>query len=97
MYGWGIPMARFAKALTQLAPYTEVDRIVIDQTGLSGAYEFEFQFAATREHPGLRVDNDPGLASFTTALQEQLGLKLQPSSGPVTVWTIESARMPESN
>ena len=95
MYGWGLPMAVFAKSLTQLAAYTEVDRIVIDETGLSGAYDFEFRFAATRDHPGLRVVSDPSLTAFTTALQEQLGLKLQPASGPVSVWTIESARMPE--
>ena len=95
--GRAITMGRFAKALTQMGPFTDIDRIVVDETGLTGTYGFSMDFAATREHVGLRVDKDPNLPSFTTALQEQLGLKLQAASAPVEVWIIKFAKLPDEN
>jgi uncharacterized protein (TIGR03435 family) len=91
-----ITMERFARLLAAL-PYTEVDRVVVDATGLSGTYRLSMQFAATRQYEGLRSNPDPNLPTFMTALQEQVGLKLQPATGPVDVWIIESARMPDGN
>jgi uncharacterized protein (TIGR03435 family) len=48
--------------------------------------------------PGrLAVAPDPDLASFPIALQEQLGLKLEPTRGPVDVLVIDSVRAPTEN
>jgi uncharacterized protein (TIGR03435 family) len=97
VFGRGITIGRFVRALTQMQAYTEIDRIVVDETGLTGTYDVEMEFSATREHPGLRVDTNTNLPVFATAIQEQLGLKLEPASGPVDVWTIEVAKMPSEN
>jgi uncharacterized protein (TIGR03435 family) len=52
------------------------------------------QYAANREYEGLRVNKDPNLPSFTTALPEQVGLKLESARGPVDVLVIDSAEQP---
>lgn len=91
-----ITMDRLARQLYTFS-YTEVDRHVVDATGIHGTFRFQMQFVATRQYEGLRSNNDPNLPSFTTALQEQVGLKLQPATGPVEVLVIQSARRPEAD
>jgi uncharacterized protein (TIGR03435 family) len=58
-----------------LSPYA--GRRVFDQTGLDGRYDFEIQWSDE--------------VSVFTALQEQLGLKLDARRGPVEVVVIDSA------
>lgn len=96
LMGVFVSMERFAKLLYSF-PYTEVDRYVVDATGLEGTYRFQMQFASTREYEGLRKNDDPNAPAFMTALQEQVGLKLQPSTGPVEVLIIQSARRPDGD
>lgn len=93
LIGISVTMPQFAKQLSAW-PYAELGRLVIDATGLDGAYKFSMQYAATREYEGLRVNKDPNLPSFTTALQEHVGLKLESSRGPVEVLVIDSAAQP---
>ncbi|HLG55344.1 MAG TPA: TIGR03435 family protein [Vicinamibacterales bacterium] len=61
------------------------ESVVLDGTGLTGTFKFMMDYA-----PGLSVTGDPDLPSFVTALNEQLGLKLQPGRGPVDVLVLES-------
>jgi len=77
-------------------------RLVIDRTGLTGAYDFDFEFAA---------DPAPGAApapagaatavadrpSLFTALEEQLGLKLQATGAPIDVLVIDQVHPPTDN
>lgn len=84
-------------------------RAVIDQTGLKGTYDFtltwtrmEGETATTSEPPtnqpatsGIPIDQQ-GEPLFT-ALQEQLGLRLEPAKGPVQVVVIESLEKPSPN
>lgn len=93
LIGVSITMAQLAKLLSSW-PYAELGRLVVDATGLDGVYRFSMQHAAIREFEGLRVNNDPNLPSFTTALQEQVGLKLESARGPVEVLVIDSAQLP---
>jgi uncharacterized protein (TIGR03435 family) len=44
-----------------------------------------------------RPDTDPNLPSYSTALQEQLGLKLESTRGPVDVLVIDSVQQPSEN
>ena len=62
-------------------------RKVIDRTGLSGVYDFTLEFA-----PPDAVDSP--LPALVTALQEQLGLKLEATNGPVEVLVIDHAEKP---
>jgi uncharacterized protein (TIGR03435 family) len=71
-----------------------LERPVIDQTGLTGGYDFELKFAPeARQRPA--VDSRAG--SVFAALQEQLGLKLESGRGEVDVIMIESVEPPTPN
>ncbi len=84
--GIGQPLAVLATHVS-----TAVDRIVQDRTGLGGGFDFELAWSS-----GLKPAAGPAseLPSVFTALQEQLGLKLEPSRGPVEVLVIDSAERP---
>jgi len=66
---------------------TLMERKVLDQTGLTGVYDFKLEFA-----PAEAIDSP--LPSLFTALQEQLGLKLQAGNGPVEVLVVDHAEKP---
>ena len=76
-------------------------RVVIDRTGLTGAYDFDLAFASdpapgAPRQPGAAtgVDERPGLF---TALEEQLGLKLQATRAPIDVTVIDRVTPPTEN
>jgi uncharacterized protein (TIGR03435 family) len=84
-----ITMARLAGELSF------VGRKVIDRTGLDGAFDVNLQW--TPDAPGAAPGTDSNLPSIFTALQEQLGLKLEPTTGPVDVVVIVRAEKPTAN
>jgi len=69
----------------------KVDRPVIDRTGLKGSFDFTLRWSA--EIPG----GDPGLGSIFTAVQDQLGLKLEAEKRPFEVLIIDSVERPSAN
>jgi uncharacterized protein (TIGR03435 family) len=85
----GVPIGALV-ALLNISP--AVDRFVRDMTNLTGSYDFQFYFAPPFVlGPGGAVPNpdvDSGPTVFT-ALQEQLGMKLDPRKGPLDVLVIE--------
>jgi uncharacterized protein (TIGR03435 family) len=70
------------------------DRPVIDRTGLTGTYKLRVE--ATPEYR-INGDPQPGDLSIFTAVQEQLGLKLEPSTAPLEILVIDSAQKPSEN
>jgi uncharacterized protein (TIGR03435 family) len=72
---------------------------VVDKTGLTGMWRHELVFADPQPiPPGAARDlADPNLPSFSTALQEQLGLKLESGTGPVDVLVVDSVQQPTEN
>jgi uncharacterized protein (TIGR03435 family) len=78
-----------------------LDRHVIDETGLTGTYDFTLVFAPdeyAQPSPGLsRPPVEPNGPSLFTALQEQLGLKLESARGPLEMFVIENVERPSSN
>jgi uncharacterized protein (TIGR03435 family) len=68
--------------------------VVVDRTGLTGQWRFHVYFASEPTLPGAQENANPDLASFATAMQEQLGLRLQRARGPASVVVIESVERP---
>ena len=69
-----------------------VGRLIIDKTGLTGKYQVSLNWAWNDE-PG---SGDTGPSIFT-ALQEQLGLKLEPAKAPIDVVVIDHIERPSEN
>ncbi len=96
--GFGLTMTDFARALTNAVGST-----VIDKTGLSQKFDVRVEFSS-REGLGMGKPgapagpppDDPGTSLFS-ALQRQLGLKLEAGKGPVEILVIERAERPSPN
>lgn len=82
------------QSLTVLATHlsTAVDRIVQDRTGLPGGFDFELAWSGSGLRPATGAPSE--LPSVFTALPEQLGLRLEPSRGPVDALVIDSVERP---
>jgi uncharacterized protein (TIGR03435 family) len=72
-------------------------RQVIDQTELKGLYEVNLEFAPVDPNPSAEAAATETLPSIFTALEQQLGLTLKSSKGPVEVLVVESAEKPSAN
>jgi uncharacterized protein (TIGR03435 family) len=69
------------------------DRPIVDQTGLTGRYDIRLRYTDDVAHAA-DPDAPPGLF---TAIQEQLGLKLEPVRAPVDVFVINHVEKPSPN
>ena len=82
-----------------LRPY--VGREVVDKTGLAGEFDFDLQFSPPPTtgsvDAGIPVAPLDDATSVFTALQEQLGLKLESTRGPVQLMVIDRAEKPDEN
>jgi uncharacterized protein (TIGR03435 family) len=67
------------------------DRVVVDRTGLTGKFDWDLQWAQEPLTPD--TTRAPGLSLFT-ALQEQLGLRLDSQRGLVDVFVVAAAERP---
>jgi len=73
-------------------------RVVVDKTGLTGTYDFTLKWSpdeAAGEAPAATGASQ--LPSLFTALQEQLGLKLESAKGPVDTIVVDKVEMPSEN
>jgi uncharacterized protein (TIGR03435 family) len=74
---------------------TLLDRAVVDKTGISGKFPVHLKFAPDDVAAGAQ-STDAGPSIFT-AVQEQLGLKLESARGPVEVLAIDHVEKPSEN
>jgi uncharacterized protein (TIGR03435 family) len=94
----GVPLANFIQALSQ-----QLGRPVIDKTGLKGLYDFKLQWTPEPGQgpvvPGGPEPPPPPAdgPSIFTAIQEQLGLRLESTKGPVEVLVVDSVQKPSEN
>jgi uncharacterized protein (TIGR03435 family) len=85
-----MPMSRFTMLLSR-----QLRQAVIDKTGLSGAYDIDI--AWTPDEPNGAPPETPGPSIFT-AIQDQLGLRLESHKSPIEVMVIDRAdRVPIAN
>ncbi len=83
--GQQITLTAHRTPMSLLTQMISVDGPVIDKTGLTGEYDFT-----------LTWDDDKG-PTLQTAVQEQLGLKLEPQKVTVDLFVIDSAQKPSAN
>jgi bla regulator protein blaR1 len=80
-----------------------LDRPVIDKTGVSGKFDFHLSFLVDETTPGAfrpefgQPSDAPPAASIFTVLQEQLGLKLEPTKGAREFLVIDHVERPTEN
>lgn len=86
------PLSLFAMALGALY----VDRPVVDKTGLNGLYDINFQWTQDADLTATAPTTPAGQSLFS-ALEEQLGLKLESARGPLPVLVIDSIQRPSEN
>lgn len=92
----GMSLAQFANSLGMFT-----GRVVLDRTGLAGPYDFTLKWTPDQmprpgggDQPIGGFDIDPNGPSLFTAVQEQLGLKLDSQRGPVEMLVIDRAEKP---
>ena len=77
----------------------EMDRAIIDKTGLTGKYDLHLQWdreaTAAAMKPGEKPPQDAGPSLFA-AVENQLGLKLEAATGPVEVLVIDHIERPKA-
>lgn len=105
LMGSSMPIANIIPLLSRT-----LGRTVIDKTGLTGKYDISLQWTPDESQglqfpgggappggpPGLPPP-DPNGPSLYTALEEQLGLKLESQKGPVEMFIIDSVERPSEN
>jgi uncharacterized protein (TIGR03435 family) len=105
----GLPITFLVQILS-----SQLGTTVVDKTGLTGKYDFSWQFTPTqaqiRAFGGATappdgasggansvLPDDPDGSSLFTAVQEQLGLKLESGKGPVEIFVIDHIEKPSDN
>ena len=88
IFSGGITMETLAGMINNLA-----GRVVLDRTALPGRYEFTLRFAP----PGASANNADDPPSIFTALQEQLGLRLDATRAAVETLVIDHIERPTSD
>jgi bla regulator protein blaR1 len=105
MIGQAITMGHLAQILSQILGTT-----IVDKTGLPGTYDITLQWTpdanppstigaagAGPNTPDAAAPADTSGATIFTALEEQLGLKLESQKGPVDVIVIDHVEEPSEN
>jgi bla regulator protein blaR1 len=90
--GRGVTMGQIANALTQQG--SGIERPILDQTGLTGDYDFVIVFTPPISPEYVRKIGGP---TFEDALRDQLGLKMEPTTGPVGVLVVDRIEQPTLN
>ena len=101
LQGWAAPMEMLGQVLSNT-----MERPVVDKTGLTGKYDFILEWtpdigagggvAGLGDAPNAPPPGSSGPTIFT-ALQEQLGLRLESQKGPVEMIVIDRAEKPSEN
>ncbi len=98
-----MPISGLARSLE-----SRLGRHIVDKTGLTGNYDFTLKFSTDRAQPQSAPGEssstpsppsqlDPNAPFLLTAIQQQLGLKLEPGKGPVEVIVIDHIERPSGN
>jgi uncharacterized protein (TIGR03435 family) len=103
MPGRNVSMAQLADILQTLIPLTDPDRDdrpVLDQTGLAGTFDFDLAWAGDRTlsaGQGGQPADPSGAPDLFTAIEQQLGLRLETKRTPTEILVVDRAARPSGN
>ena len=89
MASTAVPIASLVNVLSR-----QTERIVVDQTGLTGRYDLNLTWSRDDGSTPASEQNSP---SILTAIQEQLGLRLRPAKLPVGTFVVDHVALPTGN
>src|SRR5262249_40201588 len=92
-YTYDAHNATIGQLATSLA--SQLRAPVTDRTAIMGAFDFQVRFAYDFVFGGLQPD--PNVPSISTALHDQIGLKLTSTKGSIPVYVVRSATKPSLN
>lgn len=97
MYGQNMPIDTLVTLLSN-----ELDRMVIDRTGLIGNFDWALEWSAEASRAAVAPDTggpatEPTGPSIFTAVQEQLGLRLEATKAPLDALIIDGVEQPSEN
>lgn len=90
--GNGIELDNLAYSLSG-----QVGRLIVNNTGLDGKYTIDLKWQPDSMGAGTAESNAEPLPDLFTALEEQLGLKLEPAKAPVDVYIVDHVEKPSEN
>ena len=94
--GQNIPLETLVTLLSN-----QLDRLVVDKTGLTGNFGFQLEWSPEASRPsadaGGGTATEPSGPSMFTAVQEQLGLRLEATKAPVDAVVIDALERPSEN
>lgn len=85
-----VPITDLVRTLSNL-----LQRTVVDKTGLTAKYDLKLSWAAQQDGPA--PSGDDNAPSLFTAIQEQLGLRLQSAKDPVEALVVDHVEQPTEN
>jgi uncharacterized protein (TIGR03435 family) len=97
LFALGYRNVTMALIANQMTGFGNLDRPVIDQTGLTGKFDFLIEFLPEMRGPAPAPDLDRSGPTFLEALKDQDGLKLVPQKGPVEVIVVDHVEHPSEN
>lgn len=92
--GRAVPLSLIATTMPTMTGLAAIPRPVIDQTGLSGLYDFTLSWVHDPSGDDAIADN---IANFREALKAQLGLELKPSHAPMSFVIVDHVERPSEN
>jgi uncharacterized protein (TIGR03435 family) len=92
--GRAIPLSLLATTIPTMTGLAAMPRPVVDQTGLSGLYDFTLTWMHDNSGDEAIADNT---ANFRDALKIQLGLALKPSHAPISFLIVDHVERPSGN
>jgi uncharacterized protein (TIGR03435 family) len=90
LVGYGVTMTELADELSR-----RLDRPVIDKTAMSGAFDLKLEFSPVQAQTNTAPD--ASAPDIITAIEEQLGLRLEATKAAIEVLVIDHAEKPDAN
>jgi bla regulator protein BlaR1 len=95
-----VTIQHIADYIANLPPISDFGRPLVDETGLSGTFDFSLSVTPVRRRASASetdAQSDAGGPTFEEAMKEQLGLKLKPTKTVIQILVIDHVERPSGN